>query len=184
MNILIPLAEGFEEIEAVTVIDVLRRGGLDVLVAGVGAREIKGAHGLIIMADVEIGQTVQNKFAGIFLPGGLPGSENLLHCQELRAMLLSQHKEDRWLGAICAAPMVLGDLGILAGRRATCYPGFEDKLGGAIFSEDRVVVDGTIITARGAGVSLEFSFRILDALGFTIAANKLRKGMLADASAG
>ena len=142
------LAEGFEEMEAVTPIDLLRRAGVDAkLVSVTGNRAVTGAHGVTYLADL-LFEEIEEDADMLVLPGGLPGTTNLQAHEGLTKLLLKQHKAHKWVAAICAAPMVLGALGIVKDRHATIYPGIEDKLIGATPLTDEVVVDGNVITSR------------------------------------
>ena len=178
-SVLVLLAEGFEEVEAVTPIDYLRRAGIEVTVAGIGNTQlVSSARGLKVTADaIMSGLAGEGKLSpaawdAVIVPGGLPGSDNLAASKEVGAFLIEMAREGKFLCAICAAPArVLSPLGLLAGKRFTCYPGEEDKVlapssasAGAIWKEDRVVVDGNIITSRGAGSAGEFSCAIINSL--------------------
>lgn len=156
------LANGFEEIEAITPIDILRRAEFEVTVAGVGGTALKGAHGLTVMADTEIA-TLGSDIDVLVLPGGMPGSKNLGESPEAKRLALDLVKAGKAVAAICAAPVfTLGAWGILSGKEATCFPGLEDKLPkDARFSAKRVVVDGKVITSRGAGTAMDFSLAIV-----------------------
>lgn len=178
-NVLVVLAEGFEEIEAITPIDVLRRAGLMVTTAGVGGTEITGSHGITVVTDTTIGE-IEDLPDAIVLPGGMPGAENLSKSDTLREILKRMNDEGRPIGAICAAPAVaLAPTGILDGRKATCYPGFENRFGKAIvFSPDRVVIDGNITTSRGPGTALEFALALANRLAGAEMAAELGKRML------
>jgi len=181
-NVLIVLAEGFEEIEAITPIDVLRRAGLGVTTAGVGGTEITGAHGITVVTDTMIGE-IEALPDAIVLPGGMPGAENLSKSDPLREILKRMNDKGRPIGAICAAPAVaLAPTGILDGRKATCYPGFENRFGQAVvFSSDRVVIDGHITTSRGPGTALEFALALAGQLAGSAMQEELSEGMLARA---
>lgn len=155
------IAEGFEEIETFTTIDILRRCGLEVtLVSITGTRLIRGAHGIPVMVDTVFRRSELLKSMGLILPGGMPGAKNLsLH--DGLAKLLNHHAPLRTLiAAICAAPKILGARGLLRGRRATCYPGFENELEGSILSNEMVVEDDNFITARGPAAAVDFAFAI------------------------
>jgi DJ-1 family protein len=155
------LADGFEEIEALTTIDILRRCGLEVQIVSVaGTRLIHGSHDMSIMAETVFRKSEIYKSNGVILPGGMPGARNLLIHEGLRKALLYHHDCKNLIAAICAAPMVLGKHGILKQRRATCYPGFEQELEGAELVNDLVVEDGHIITAKGPRAAAEFAFAI------------------------
>jgi len=161
-TILIHLATGFEEIEAITIIDVLRRANLDIQSVSVtGAKKVTGAHNIQVEADLIYEETDYSHADMIVLPGGMPGTTNLLNHSGLAGQLIRFNQEKRWIGAICAAPMILGTLGFLNGRKAVCYPGFEPKLSGATVLSAPFVVDGHIITGKGVGAALEFSLEIV-----------------------
>ncbi len=171
------LAPGFEESEAICPIDILRRGGLDVVTVSVtDDREVKGAHGIAVKADMCIGQLCDPCPQAIVLPGGMPGTLNLDACETLK-QYISGAGEDTLLCAICAAPMILGKMGLLKGKRATCYPGFEEHLLGATLG-GKVEKDGNIITACGMGVAHQFGLAIVEALLDTDTANTIQKAIL------
>ena len=160
-KVLVPIADGSEEIEAVTIIDVLRRAGAIVTVAGVGALQITASRGVKIVADTTISDCVDETYDLIALPGGMPGAENLYASETVRDLLNAQLDENRLIAAICAAPaVVLAPMGLLKNKHATCHPNFIGKLGDAISSGDRVVVDGRIITSQGPGSALEFAVKL------------------------
>jgi 4-methyl-5(b-hydroxyethyl)-thiazole monophosphate biosynthesis len=163
-KILIPLAEGFEEIEAVTNIDILRRAGLDVLTAGIDSKEIKGDHDINIKADIEIEDVDSSDISAVVLPGGMPGAANLRNSSKLLQLIREVNEKDGLCAAVCAAPIVLEAAGVLEGKNATSYPGFADEMGSANYQEERVVVDGNIITGRGPGVAEEFALTIVEYL--------------------
>jgi 4-methyl-5(b-hydroxyethyl)-thiazole monophosphate biosynthesis len=171
-------AEGFEEIEAITIVDVLRRAEVDVTTVGVGGTEIRGSHGVTVAADIELEAAAGRDWEMVILPGGMPGSTNLRDDPGVQALIGAQCERGRRIGAICAAPIALGAAGILEGKRATSYPGFEDQLRGARYSEERVVRDGPIITSRGPGTAMEFALEIVSDLKGRKVADQLRKGML------
>ena len=155
------LATGYEEIEAVTTIDILRRCGLPVQTCSVtGTRLIHGAHNLPVMADALFRKSTIEEGDCIVLPGGMPGTNNLWASESLKKALVALNEKGILIAAICAAPMILGKLGILNGKNATCYSGFEEHLLGASVSSNLVVEDGNIITGRGPGAAAEFAFAI------------------------
>ena len=172
------LATGFEEIEAVTIIDVLRRAELDVVLVGVDGENVRGAHGLQVSTELSLAEAGKEDWSAIVLPGGLPGATNLRDNPEVIALIQSTSSGGGRLAAICAAPIVLGRAGVLQGRKATCYPGFEDGLDGAECSEESVIVDGNITTSRGPGTSLDFSLSLVAQLKDQETADTLRAGML------
>ena len=179
-KVVVVLAEGFEEIEAITPIDILRRAGLEVTVAGLGARDVAGAHGLKVQADVILEQYHDMPDA-IVLPGGLPGAENLANSKVLENLIRKMDQAGKLIGAICAAPsLVLARKGFLENRKATCYPGFEKNFGGkTTFLPDRVVRDGNVTTSRGPGSAIEFALELVGQLAGPEKAEKLAGAMLA-----
>ncbi|MBP3395986.1 MAG: DJ-1/PfpI family protein [Clostridia bacterium] len=174
------LANGFEEIEALCPLDLLRRAGVEVTTVGIGGDSIRGSHGITVQADIP--DTLYSDSAPdmLILPGGMPGSKNLDESRIVDAALRVGAKRGAYLAAICAAPMVLGRRGLLEGKEAICYPGFEGELKGATISEKRVVRDGNIITGAGMGVALEFGLALVSVLKGEDAARKLRAAVLAD----
>ncbi len=182
-QITIHLAEGFEEIEAVTIIDVLRRAGLNVVTVSIsGKLLVNGAHHIAIQADMLFDKVDYTTGIMIILPGGMPGAQNLNNHSGLRSQILDYNKKGKLLGAICAAPLVLGNLGILNGRKAVCYPGFESYLNGADIVSTPIISADNVITGRGVGAALQFSLEIVRKLKGEEMAEKLRKGMLIDFS--
>lgn len=180
-QITIHLAEGFEEIEAVTIIDVLRRAGLKVVTVSVtGNLIVKGAHQIEVKADLLFEDVDYSKGEMIILPGGMPGSKNLNEHTGLKNKIMEYHTTGKYLAAICAAPIVFGNLGILKGKKAVCYPGYEGQLTGAKVSIAPYVIDGKMITGMGAGVALQFSLAIVSILIGKEPALQLSKSMLAD----
>lgn len=173
------LATGFEETEAVGTIDVLRRGGIDVMISSVtGSKTVTGAHGISIKSDVLFNEMEYNDIDAFVLPGGMPGSSNLNAYIPLKELLISKYKEEKIIAAICAAPLVLGGLGLLKGRSVTCYPGFESKLIGATPSGGPVEVDGNIITGKGPGLVFHFGLAIVNALKGASVAEEVASGLL------
>lgn len=155
------LANGFEEIEALAPVDFLKRAGFDVVLVGVGEDVVRGAHGIKVSSDIRIEDAALGDFLeGIILPGGMPGAENLNNSQLVQKAIDYCNENDKIIGAICAAPFILGRKGLLKGKNATCFPGFEDELVGANLVESGVIIDGKIVTAKGAGVAWEFGAAI------------------------
>lgn len=177
-KILIPLAHGFEEIEAITNIDVLRRAGLNVLTAGIGSREIEGDHGIKVETDTEISEVDADELTAVVLPGGMPGAANLRDSEQLLKIIKEVYEEDKLCAAVCAAPIVFDAAGILEGKNATSYPGFDDEMPSCNYREERVVIDGNIITARGPGVAMEFALTIVEYLLDAEEKAKLEEAML------
>ena len=154
------LADGFEEVEGLTVVDLLRRAGIETdMVSIMGRKEITGARKIPVLADKLFEE--QDDPDVIVLPGGMPGTMHLLENETVNAVIRKFAGEGKLVAAICAAPSVLGAAGLLEGKHATCHPGFEEKLTGATTSEDEVVVDGNIITSRGMGTAIPFAFEIV-----------------------
>jgi len=159
---IVPLANGFEEIEAVTIIDVLRRAGVDVTVAGVSELDVVGAHGIRIQADLHLADAARDTYDAVVLPGGLPGATNLRDDPRVLAAVREVVDQGGTAAAICAAPIVLEAAGLLRGRRVTCYPGFGvDLRSAADVVEDRVVEDGQIVTSRGPGTAMDFALALV-----------------------
>lgn len=173
------LADGFEEIEALATLDILRRCGLEVTtVSNTGTRLITGAHNIPVMADTIFRKGELLDSEAIILPGGMPGAKNLLSSEGLRKVLVALHEKEVLIAAICAAPMVLGQHGLLEGRNATCYPGFEDQLTGATLVNKMVVEDGQIITGRGPAAAVEFAFAIAARFVAPHVIEEVKSGML------
>lgn len=183
-RVLVPLAPGFEEIEAVTIIDILRRADIHVTVAGTHAGPITGSRGVAITPDATL-DTVQNAtFDMVVLPGGGPGTEVLRRDARVVSILKRHAERGQWLAAICAAPTVLADAGLLAGRRATSYPSFQSQLSSADYRTDRVVVDGRIITSRSPGTALEFALTLVEHLAGRDVSRRIAGDVLASGAAG
>ena len=163
-NVLIPLAPGFEELEAVTVIDLLRRADFDVLTAGLVDGPITASRRTVLVPDVLLVDMVDQDFDMIVLPGGLPGATHLAESRILERMLLRQHERRGWIGAICAAPRVLAVHGLLADRRATSFPGALDEFDDGAFErvDEPVVIDDHIITSRGPGTAMDFALTLIE----------------------
>lgn len=159
------LADGFEECEALCPLDILRRGGIQVKTVGVGKEYITGTHGITVKADIsEVQVVLDDKLQGVILPGGMPGTNNLESNETVKRAVSFANENQKLVCAICAAPKILGGMGLLNNKNATCFPGFEKDLIGAKLSSDHVVQDGNIITAKGVGVAFEFGFKILENL--------------------
>ena len=155
------LADGFEEIEALTPVDMLRRAGLEVVTVGIMSKIALGSHGIPVVCDKLPGEVELDKVSTVILPGGMPGSLGLDASPFTDAIIRSVNERGGRIAAICAAPLVLGRRGLLSGKRATCYPGFESELVGAEVTGELVVTDGNITTAKGMGAALEFSKELI-----------------------
>lgn len=178
------LADGFEEIEALTPADFLRRAGVDVALAGVTGEVVTGAHGIKVVSDIAAEDAAERICSSegaemIVLPGGLPGADNLWASDAVSRSIAKMKEDGGFIAAICAAPYILGKRGILDGRMATCYPGFEDRLTGAEVYSCDVIRDGEIITGRAPGAATEFALELVEALKGEDAANKLRDAIIA-----
>ncbi len=155
------LADGFEVIEALTPVDVLKRAGADIFTVSIsGSKSVVSSCGITVEADMLLSELESPEAEAVILPGGMPGASNLRANEKVCAITADAAKSGRLVAAICAAPYVLGELGLLKDKKAICYPGFEDRLFGAALSENKVARDGNIITAAGMGVALDFSLEI------------------------
>jgi 4-methyl-5(b-hydroxyethyl)-thiazole monophosphate biosynthesis len=177
-NVCIPLANGFEEIEAVTLIDVLRRAGFSVTTCGLNSLQVRGAHNVTVTADTMIDDALNGAWDLVVLPGGMPGATNLRDDARVGKLLEQTAKGDGYVGAICAAPIALARFGFVKGKKATSYPGFENQMPGAEYCEDRVVCDGKVLTSRGPGTAMEFALAITELLAGRAKADELKKQML------
>ena len=174
------LANGFEEIEALCPLDLLRRAGVDVTTVGIGGNKITGSHGITVKADIRDKRVRLNDVDMVILPGGMPGTKNLDASAVVHNAIDLAQSNGAFVAAICAAPMILGKRGDLKGKNAVCYPGFEQYLEGAVVPDTKVVADGKTITARGMGVALEFGLALVEALCGTDKAAELRSAVIAD----
>lgn len=157
------LANGFEEVEAITVIDVLRRAEKKVITVGIGDNIITGSHGITVVADTyDMLVEFDDELEMVFLPGGMPGTINLEKSAVVQKALEYCNEKNKYIAAICAAPSILGHKGLLSGKKACCYPGFEQELEGAEVLYDAVVRDGNIITSRGAGTAMKFALELVE----------------------
>lgn len=176
---LVPIANGTEEIEAVCIIDVLRRAEVAVTVASVETLQVTASRGVKLVADQLIGDCVDETYDLIALPGGMPGAEHLRDSRDLAKMLKRQQREGRLYAAICAVPVVvLQHHGLLTGRRATCHPDFVDQLEHADAADSRVVVDRTCVTSRGPGTAIEFALKLVELLYDADKAREIGQRML------
>ena len=174
------LADGFEEVEALTPVDYLRRAGIEVTTVGVGGETVTGAHGIVVKADVcECKVCPGDDIEMVVLPGGMPGTLNLKASEKVNAFIEKALEKDAYIAAICAAPSILGEKGLLLGKNAICYPGFEEKLLGAAVCDRQTVTDGKIITARAAGAAAEFAFELIAALKGRAAADEVKSAVFA-----
>lgn len=163
-SVLVPLAQGCEELEAVTVVDLLRRAGIGVVTAGLDDRPVRASRGTVLIPDVTLDEALQQRYDMIVLPGGLPGADHLNADPRIRGLLKEMAETDRYTAAICAAPKVLASTGLLQGRRATSFPGALQGFDGFSHSDDAVVQDGRIITSRGPGTAMDFALALIENL--------------------
>ncbi len=178
-HVLVPLAEGFEELEAVALIDVLRRGEIAVIVAGLKPGAVRGSHGITLQPDTTLAEVDPAILDGVVLPGGMPGTLGLMECEPLLAIVRRLHAAGRPTAAICAAPLVLHAAGILTGVPVTAHPSVRQKLPGAkVLDEPRIVKSGTIWTSQGPGTAIEFALAIVAELRGEELARRLGAAML------
>lgn len=177
---LVPLAQGCEELEAVTVIDLLRRAGIEVVTAGVDGIEIKASRGVRLLADTTLDQVMGERFDMVILPGGLPGADHLDRDPRIRSLLESTLDAGNYAAAICAAPKVLANAGLLVGKRATSYPGVLDGMGLQDVEVDLlpVVRDGRVITSRGPGTAMDFALTLIEVLAGAERRNAVEAGLV------
>lgn len=165
-KVLVPLAEGFEELEAVAIVDLLRRAGIEVHTATLGRREVTGSHGITVVADTTLAAVKARDYDMIVLPGGMPGTKHLEEDARVIALLRQFAEDGRYTAAICAAPSVLAHAGLLEGRKATSFPGFlqPGSVPGIEIAKDDVVVDGKVVTSRGPGTAIRFALALVELL--------------------
>lgn len=174
------LADGFEEVEALAPVDLLRRAGIEVQTVGVTGGYVTGSHGITVASDIALSETSKEGLEGIVLPGGMPGALNLEKSAVVQQFIDYAADNKLLIGAICAAPSVLGHKGLLRGKRATCFPGFEAELEGAELVDAAAVTDGKIVTAWGAGGAIDFGLALIAVLKGTECAENLKKAFRYD----
>lgn len=174
------LANGFEDIEALAPVDILRRGGVEVVTVSINDdKKVESAHGITVLADTTFEAVGDFDDADLLvLPGGMPGAKNLNEHKGVKQALLRQHAQGKRIAAICAAPLVFGGLGLLQGRKATCYPGFEGTLTGAEYTAEPVTVDGNIITGKGPGAAMAFGYQLLSYFTDEATVEAMKQGMM------
>ena len=177
-KVIVFLAEGFEEIEAISIIDVLRRAEVSVTTVSISKdKQVKGAHNVPVVADKLFDEVDFASYDMIVLPGGMPGAKNLQEHEGVRKQIEAFEK-DKQIGAICAAPMILGGMGLLKGKRATCYPGFEAELIEAKITDEAVTVDGNITTGKGPAFAMQFALQLVETLAGKGTRNEVSNGLL------
>lgn len=175
-KVCILLAEGFEEIEALTVSDIMRRAEVTCDLVSIGGKQVKSSHGVIVEADKVFEEHMEYDL--VVIPGGMPGAANLRDDERVIKFVKKQNKEGKLLGAICAGPIVLGRAGLTEGRDITSYPGYEDELPNCEYLEEAVVVDKNIITSRGPATAMTFAYKLLEILGYGHRVEGISSGML------
>ncbi|TQV62745.1 MAG: DJ-1/PfpI family protein [Halothiobacillaceae bacterium] len=179
-RVLVPLAPGFEELEAVSITNILRRAGIEVLTAGLEPGPVRASRGTVVIPDVPLEQVMHDDFDMVVLPGGLPGADNLRDDPRVLHILRRTHASGRWVGAICAAPKVLAVAGLLAGRRATHYPGAlsAEELAGVKDSDAAIELDDRVITSRGPGTAMDFALALVELLVGRAKRDEVEQGLV------
>ncbi|EHJ01537.1 MULTISPECIES: DJ-1 family glyoxalase III [unclassified Clostridium] len=175
-KVCILLAEGFEEIEALTVSDIMRRAEVTCDLVSIGGKKVQSSHGVTVEADKIFEENMDYDL--VVIPGGMPGATNLRDDERVIKFVKKQNKEGKLLGAICAGPIVLGRAGLTEGRNITSYPGYEDELPNCEYLEEAVVVDENIITSRGPATAMTFAYKLLEVLGYSHKVEGISSGML------
>ncbi len=175
------LAEGFEEIEAVAPVDILKRAGIDVKIVSITKnKQVCGAHGIIVTADTIIDEILNCEFEMLILPGGMPGTVNLIECNELLDLIKKEYVKGTYIAAICAAPRVLDTAGVLDGKNITCYPSVSSQIKHGIWADKIVCQDGNIITSKGAGTAIDFGLYLVEVLLSKLNSNEISRGICYD----
>lgn len=177
-TVLVPLAQGCEEIEAVTVIDILRRAGITVLSAGLDTQPIRASRGTVLIPDTTLDAALEQSYDMLVLPGGQPGSNNLKADARILTLLHSMSRQDKYIAAICAAPSVLATAGLLDGKHATSFPGALDAFPKVLQEAEAVVEDGKIITSRGPGTAMEFALILVERLAGKVKRQEVEAGLV------
>lgn len=179
-TVLVPLAQGCEELEAVTVIDLLRRAGITVVTAGLDNQPVKASRGVVLVPDTTLDQAAKQSFDMIVLPGGLPGADHLNNDPRIHQLLKDMHQQGKYTAAICAAPKVLAEAGLLANKSATSYPGVLDKMpvSNLQFIDAPVVKDGKVVTGRGPGTAMDFALELIESLAGRKTREQVESGLV------
>jgi len=179
MKIMVLLADGFEEVEFVTIVDVLRRADLEVTVVGLKAGPIDGSHGVKIMPDTSVDDITAAQFDGVVLPGGYPGFVNLGEDERVLKLVREMNLSGKYLTAICGAPSVLSKAGVIEGKKVTIHPGVKDQLVTGNYVDQRVVVDGQVVTSQGPGTAMEFSLKLVELFSGRAKMEEVKEDILA-----
>ena len=163
-SVLVPLAQGCEELEAITVVDLLRRAGVNVVTAGLDDKPVRASRGMVLVPDTTLDEALNQEYDMLVLPGGLPGADHLDGDPRIRGLLKDMAARDRYTAAICAAPKVLASTGLLEGKKVTSFPGVLDAFDGLDYRTDSVVQDGKLITSRGPGTAMDFALTLIENL--------------------
>lgn len=184
-KVLVPLADGCEELEAVTIIDLLRRAGIEVVSAGLKPGIVKASRGVQLVPDVTLDVALQDDYDMVVLPGGMPGAQHLREDLRILKLLKKMADAGKYTAAICAAPTVLAEAGILVGKKATSYPGFLDKMAlpDTQYLSDAVVKDGKVLTSRGPGTAMDFALALIEELAGRVKRDQVEAGLVRSRSA-
>ena len=178
-SVIVPLAQGCEELEAITIVDLLRRAGIEVVTAGLDEQPVRASRGVMLIADMTLDAALQKDYDMVVLPGGLPGADHLKNDARIIRLLVQMSEAGKYTAAICAAPAVLAEAGLLDGKRVTSYPGSLDagSAPGLEYVEQPVVVDGKIITSRGPGTAMDFALELIATLSGTQVRDEVEAGL-------
>ena len=163
-SVLVPLAQGCEELEAVTVVDLLRRAGIGVVTAGLDDQPVRASRGVVLIPDATLDEALKQQYDMVILPGGLPGADYLNEDDRIRSLLTDMAQNNRYTAAICAAPKVLASVGLLGGRQATSFPGVLDEFPAIDYRTEAVVEDEKVVTSRGPGTAMDFALVLIEKL--------------------
>ncbi|MBZ0092502.1 MAG: DJ-1/PfpI family protein [Sulfuricellaceae bacterium] len=176
-KVLVPLAQGCEELEAVTIIDLLRRAGIEVVAAGLDGQAVKASRGVVLVPDCSFDEALRQDYDMVVLPGGMPGMTHLKSDPRILMLLRAMAGEGKYTAAICAAPAVLAEAGLLEGKSATCFPGFLDGRAGVKLDGADVVIDGKVMTSRGPGTAMDFALQLIETLAGKAKRDEVEAGL-------
>lgn len=178
LKVLIPLAQGCEELEAVTIIDLLRRAEINVTTAGLDSHPVTASRGTVLVPDTDLDTALKDDYDMVVLPGGLPGADHLDNDERIKTILIKMANSEKFTAAICAAPKVLANAGLLDNKKATSYPGFLDDTNNIDISNDAVVIDGKVITSRGPGTAMDFALTLIESLMGKAKRDEVEQGLV------